>query len=162
MPVHVDLEDHRKEEYKAPKKKISMFAGEGHKLGNPAPTVTGSTPSSTATSPTTAAGPPPPTAVSPDENTQNEKRASQQLKLDDAQPTTMIQIRLADGSRLAARFNHTHTVEDIRQFIGVARPVYGAQRFNLLTTFPSKELTDGSVTVKDAGLLNAALLQRLA
>lgn len=157
MPVHVDLEDHRKEEYKAPKKKISMFAGEGHKLGNPAPNVTGSTPSSAVSSPVTATAAP----VTPDENANNEKAANEQLKLDNAAPTTMIQIRLADGSRLATRFNHTHTVEDIRRFIGAARPVYANQSFNLLTTFPSKELTDGSVSVKDAGLLNAALLQRL-
>lgn len=158
MPVHVDLEDHRKEEFKATKKKVSMFAGEGHKLGNPAPNVTGSTPSSTATSPTAPAAAP----ATPDENAVNEKRANAELKMDEAQPNTMIQIRLADGSRVAARFNHTHTVEDIRRFIGVARPVYATQRFNLLTTFPSKELADGTVSVKDAGLLNAALLQRLA
>lgn len=158
--MHVDLEDHRKEEFKATKKKVSMFAGEGNKLGNPAPNVTGSTPTSTATSPTAAAAAA--AVVTPDENATNEKKASAELKLDDAQPTTMVQIRLADGSRLAARFNHTHTVEDIRRYIGVARPAYASQRFNLLTTFPSKELSDGTVTVKDAGLLNAALLQRLA
>lgn len=158
-PVHVDLEDHRKEEYRAPKRNVSMFSGEGNKLGNPTPTVTGSQPSSTATSPTAAAAAAPP---STDENAVNEKKATEALKLDEGQPITMIQIRLADGSRVAGRFNHTHTVEDIRQFIGVARPMYATQRFNLLTTFPSKELTDGSVTVKDAGLLNAALLQRMA
>lgn len=159
MPVHVDLEDHRKEEYKASKKRVSMFQGEGHKLGNPAPNVTGSSPSSTAVSPTTPVAPPP--AATADENAGHEKKASAELKLDDSQPTTMIQIRLADGSRLAVRLNHTHTVDNIRQYIGTARPAYANQRFNLLTTFPSKELSDGSVSVKDAGLLNAALLQRL-
>lgn len=73
----------------------------------------------------------------------------------------MIQIRLADGSRLATRFNQSHTVDDIRRFISVARPAFEAQPFILLTTFPSKELTDGSMTIKDAGLLNAAIMQRL-
>lgn len=160
MPVHVDLEDHRKEEYKAPKKKVSMFSGEGHKLGNPAPNVTESNPTS----------PPPSTPIvaavaaapTPDENTVNEKRANEELKVDSSLPTTMIQIRLANGSRLAVRLNHTHTVDDIRRFVTTARPMYVNQRFNLLTTFPSKELSDGTVNVKDAGLLNAALLQRLA
>lgn len=161
-PVHVDLEDHRKEEYRAPKRNVSMFSGEGNKLGNPAPTVTGSQPSSVATSPTAAAATATAPATSPNENAVNEKKATEALKLDEGQPITMIQIRLADGSRVAGRFNHTHTVEDIRQFISVARPIYATQRFNLLTTFPSKELADGSVNVKDAGLLNAAVLQRMA
>uniref|UniRef100_H2Z6V6 SEP domain-containing protein n=1 Tax=Ciona savignyi TaxID=51511 RepID=H2Z6V6_CIOSA len=31
--VHVDMEDHRQEEYKAPKKKIKPFSGQGHMLG---------------------------------------------------------------------------------------------------------------------------------
>jgi UBX domain-containing protein 1 len=31
----------------------------------------------------------------------------------------------------------------------------------LLTTFPSKELTDGAQTIEEAGLKNAAILQRL-
>lgn len=158
-PVHVDLEDHRKEEFKAPKRKVCMFAGEGHKLGNPAPTVTGSgSMSSAATSPTTAAAP----TATPADNAANEQRASEALKLDESQPVTAIQIRLADGTRVAGRFNHTHTVEDIRRFIGIARPAYAAQRYTLLTTFPSKELAEGSATVKDAGLLNAAVMQRLA
>lgn len=89
-------------------------------------------------------------------------RANEELQTDDSQPTTMIQIRLADGSRVATRFNQTHTVDDIRRFIALARPAYANQRFTLLTTFPSKELQDGSVTIRDAGLLNAALLQRLS
>ena len=137
-----------------------MFSGEGHKLGNPAPTVTGTAPSPVATSPTSPA--PAAATAAPDEHAANEKKANDDLKTDASQPTTMIQIRLADGSRVATRFNHTHTVEDIRRFITMARPAYANQRFNLLTTFPSKELADGTATVKDAGLLNAALLQRLA
>jgi len=31
--VHVDMEDHRQEEYKAPKKTTKPFSGQGHKLG---------------------------------------------------------------------------------------------------------------------------------
>lgn len=34
---------------------------------------------------------------------------------DETQPTTSIQIRLSDGSRVVARFNYSHTVRDIRR-----------------------------------------------
>jgi UBX domain-containing protein 1 len=43
-----------------------------------------------------------------------------------------------------------------------ARPQYELQTFNLLTTFPSKELSDNDQTLDEAGILNAAVLQRLA
>lgn len=72
----------------------------------------------------------------------------------------MIQIRLADGSRLTGRFNHTHTVNSVRDYIGQARPTYASQDFMLLSSFPPKELTDGGATLKDAGLLNATILHR--
>lgn len=42
-----------------------------------------------------------------------------------------------------------------------ARPQYATQTFALLTTFPSKELTDSEQTIQQAGLANAAIMQRL-
>lgn len=47
----------------------------------------------------------------------NLARASENLNLDATQPTTTIQIRLADGSRLSGRFNLSHTVDDLRAYI---------------------------------------------
>lgn len=44
-------------------------------------------------------------------------RATEKLNVDASQPTTSIQIRLADGSRLSGRFNLSHTIDDIRTFI---------------------------------------------
>lgn len=44
-------------------------------------------------------------------------RATEQLAVIADQPTTMIQVRLADSSRLSARFNHSHTVADLRTYI---------------------------------------------
>ena len=44
------------------------------------------------------------------------------VPLDSTQPTTSVQIRLADGTRLVSKFNHTHTVNDIRQFINLYPP----------------------------------------
>lgn len=39
------------------------------------------------------------------------------VEVDNSRPTTNIQIRLADGSRLVGTFNHDHTINDIRQYI---------------------------------------------
>lgn len=44
-------------------------------------------------------------------------RAIKKLNVDASQPTTSIQIRLADGSRLSGQFNLSHSVQDIRTFI---------------------------------------------
>lgn len=46
-------------------------------------------------------------------------------------------------------------------FFYSARPQYATQTFALLTTFPSKELTDSEQTIEKAGLANAAIMQRL-
>ena len=42
-----------------------------------------------------------------------------------------------------------------------AHPQFAGANFALMTTFPNKELTDESVTVEDAKLLNAVLVQRM-
>lgn len=55
------------------------------------------------------------------------------VPLDPSQPTTSVQIRLADGSRLVAKFNHNHTVNDIRQFINLYPP---AHMNAILTPYP--------------------------
>lgn len=90
-----------------------------------------------------------------------EKNAKEGVHLNEALPTTNIQIRLSDGSKLVAQMNHTHTVGDIRKYIVTARPEYEAATFILLTTFPHKELTDDKAMLKDANLLNAVIVQRL-
>lgn len=102
--------------------------------------------------------------------------------MDATQPSTTIQIRLSDGSRLTGRFNLSHTIADLRLFITTyvnsakmqfhlnktifipcfsARPQYAAEVFSLLTTFPNKELTDAEQTIQGAGIMNSAITQRL-
>ncbi|KAG8133626.1 hypothetical protein E2320_011399 [Naja naja] len=76
-------------------------------------------------------------------------------------PTTKIQIRLADGSRLIQRFNQTHRITDIRNFIVQSRPLFATTDFVLLTTFPHKELTDESLTLQESDILNTVILQQL-
>ena len=70
-------------------------------------------------------------------------------------------MRLADGSRLVVKLNHSHTVGDLRTYINTARPQYSGVTYSLLTTFPNKELTEDTATISSAGLMGAAVLQRL-
>ncbi|KAJ8265241.1 hypothetical protein COCON_G00143400 [Conger conger] len=143
--VNLDMEDHRDEEFFKPKSAFKAFAGEGQKLGSATPELV--------------------SGASMVEGQQNpafsEAQASASLALDTAQPVTNIQIRLADGGRLVQKFNHTHRVSDVRQFLVAARPVMAAAEFVLMTTFPNKELTDETQTLQDANLLNAVIVQRL-
>uniref|UniRef100_A0A023GJF2 Protein tyrosine phosphatase shp1/cofactor for p97 atpase-mediated vesicle membrane fusion n=1 Tax=Amblyomma triste TaxID=251400 RepID=A0A023GJF2_AMBTT len=142
--VNLNMEDHRHEQFIAPARaKVAPFVGQGHRLGAVTPTL--SRPADGATPPTEHA----------------EAEAKKAINLDDSMPTTNIQIRLSDGTRLVARMNHSHTVGDIRRYIVTARPEYEAATFVLLTTFPHKELADDKVTLKDANLLNAVIVQRL-
>lgn len=57
--------------------------------------------------------------------------------------------------------NLTHTISDIRNYICNSRPHYAATTFILMTTFPNKELEDESLTIKEAQLANASIVQRL-
>ncbi|RVE51751.1 hypothetical protein evm_003554 [Chilo suppressalis] len=144
--VRVSLEDRWHEEYARQPSKTAAFSGKGHMLGSPTPTTVGAT-----------------AAVAADagDRAANQRAAQEQVPLDSSQPVTTIQFRLADGSRITGRFNHTHTVADLQQYVSRAEPLYQLQPFALLTTFPSTELTDPTATLAQANLLNTTLLQRL-
>ncbi|XP_041045542.1 NSFL1 cofactor p47-like isoform X2 [Carcharodon carcharias] len=83
------------------------------------------------------------------------------VNINDSEPTTSVQIRLADGSRLVQKFNQTHRISDIRQFIIQHRPTFATSSFVLMTTFPNRQLTDEEQTLQEAKLLNAVIVQRL-
>lgn len=80
--------------------------------------------------------------------------------VDDAQPTTSIQIRLRDGSRLVGKFNTSHTVAHIRAFIANSRPDDSTAYALQLSGFPPKALDDNAATIADAGLAGAVVIQR--
>merc|ERR1712055_98503 len=113
--VHVDMEDHKEEEYVKPKVSKKPFQGSGNVLGSIAPAVA------------------PPEASPNLDPAQAEKAAQQKLKLDETKPVASIQVRLADGSRLIVKLNHTHTVADLRVYISTARPQYQGVQYSLLT-----------------------------
>lgn len=80
--------------------------------------------------------------------------------VDSSQPTTTIQIRLADGTKVTQKFNYSHTVADIRKLMLSRNPQSATRSFVLMTTFPNKELTDMTATIQDANLLNTVIIQR--
>lgn len=47
----------------------------------------------------------------------NEKSAQDKVKLDPSSPVTTVLIRFSDRTSVQAKFNHSHTIADIRQFI---------------------------------------------
>ncbi|KAJ3297230.1 hypothetical protein HDU79_004354 [Rhizoclosmatium sp. JEL0117] len=134
------------------------FTGTGHRLGgesDPAPAASSSSssmpggfPSSSSSSSTYSTG----TAPAP---------SAPALAIDSTQPVTTLQIRLADGTRMVAKLNHSHTVGDVRRFINASRVGESSRPYAIMTTFPNKDLTDDSVTLKEAGLINAVVVQRL-
>ncbi|KAH7968407.1 hypothetical protein HPB52_008266 [Rhipicephalus sanguineus] len=141
--VDLVMEDHRHEQFFAPQRvKVTPFEGTGHRLGAVTPTLSR-----------------PPGTTPPREHA--EANARRAINLNEALPTTNIQIRLSDGSRLVAHMNQSNTVADIRKYIVNARPEYEAATFALLTMFPRKELTNDKATLKEANLLNVVIVQRL-
>ncbi|KAL8461520.1 hypothetical protein ACS0TY_032055 [Phlomoides rotata] len=86
---------------------------------------------------------------------------SEDLVVDKSQPSTSIQLRLADGTRMVAHFNHHHTIADIRSFIDASRQG-GSRSYQLQTVgFPPKVLSDLTQTIEQAGLLNSVVIQKL-
>nr|XP_023504330.1 UBX domain-containing protein 2B isoform X1 [Equus caballus] len=138
--VNLDMEDHQDQEYVKPRLRFKAFSGEGQKLGSLTPEIV-STPSS------------------PEEEDKSMFNAV--VLIDDSVPTTKIQVRLADGSRLIQRFNSTHRILDVRDFIVQSRPEFASLDFILVTSFPNKELTDESLTLQEADILNTVILQQL-
>ncbi|XP_023560467.1 NSFL1 cofactor p47 [Octodon degus] len=116
--VNLDMEDHRDEDFVKPKGSFKAFTGEGQKLGSTAPQILSTS--------------------SPAQQAENEAKASSSVLINESEPTTNIQIRLADGGRLVQKFNHNHRISDIRLFIVDARPAMAATSFVLMTTFPNK------------------------
>lgn len=113
QPVTVNLVK-KEEDYKEPEKpKYSAFQGSGRTLnsaeGGGGPSNAGANGIAAAVAALAAA-------------------TTEWEGVDDSKPTTSLQIRLADGSRMVAKFNHSHTISDIRRFIRASRPEMTVRR----------------------------------
>lgn len=128
---HVELRIARRttEDYVPPSSSAasrSAFGGAGHRLGSPVPafaapaasapavgsdSMPGGFPNVTTTS-ASASG------MSAGGNTGGMGDGSgTRFEVDNTLPTTRVQIRLADGSRMTARMNLVHRVRDLRGFV---------------------------------------------
>ncbi|CAO1623333.1 unnamed protein product [Parajaminaea phylloscopi] len=144
--VEIRVSQRLSEKYRPPPPApLKAFSGGGNRLGSPAPAVA-------STSASTGAASAAPSAA--------QQSAAQAPQVDEAKPVTQVQIRLADGSRLLGRFNHDHTVADIRSFIDASQAAGGSRSYALQASFPPKPVEDEQQTLKDAGLINAVVLQK--
>ncbi|CAO3592428.1 unnamed protein product [Absidia cylindrospora] len=141
QPVDVRVARRQDEDYVAPPKAPPKpFEGSGNRLGSPAPPASPSSSSNTvntSTAPSTSSAAP---------------------EIDASQPITSVQIRLGDGSRLVGKFNHNHTVGDLRRYIDSQQS--GQRSYVLQTTFPVKQLGNEDQSLVDAQLLNSVVVQR--
>merc|ERR1719507_1719544 len=142
--VMVNMEDHKDKPFEKPKVTAKPFQGSGNVLGSIAPAVVANDSSSSAQ----ASGP----ALS-------EADAQKQVKVDTSKTMTTLQVRLMSVGRLIVKLNDSNTISELRLYIRLLKPDT-PPNFSLHTTFPNKEHTDDSATLKDAGLLGAAILMR--
>ncbi|CAG0881409.1 unnamed protein product [Cyprideis torosa] len=143
--VHLDMVDHRTEEFSGTASKVPVFTGTGHLLGSPTPVVIGAASFS-----------------SPADREATEEVASREvLNLRDGAPVTSIQLRLSDGQKLTVKTNLSHTLQQVRQYLLRVRPEYQTRSFIFMTTFPNRELADESKSIEELKLQNAVITLRL-
>ena len=79
--------------------------------------------------------------------------------VDGSKPTTRIRIRFHNGEQEVVDFNTTHTVGDIHGYVMMAAPVDGS--YQLVEGFPPKVLEVPDVTIEEAGLKGASIIQKI-
>lgn len=124
QPVELRVAKRTNEDYVAPSGSSAArtFAGQGHRLGSPVPSLVPPTAGSSSTMPGSFPATSAPTSIDLES-----RRATAALnsvfEVDRTKPTTTVQLRLADGSRLAWRANLDHTVGDLRGFLNASVPL---------------------------------------
>ncbi|KAG1748099.1 hypothetical protein EDB19DRAFT_1684250 [Suillus lakei] len=154
--LNLNVAERSGEEYVPPKR--GNFSGSGQRLGAPIPAVTSGVapsgnlmPGSFPTGSSSVAG----SSAGVERHSINTR-----FEVDQTQPTTSVQIRLADGTRMPCRMNLTHTVGDLRSFINASRPENLSRPYTIGTTFPNRTLEDDTQTIEGARLVNSVIVQR--
>lgn len=168
QPVELRVSRRTEEDYVATPRR--GFAGSGNRLGGVVP-ETSAAPAPAPAVPQVGMPGAFPVAVgsssaasstSQPARTRELESAGTRFAVDQTKPTTSVQVRLADGTRMMARMNLTHTVGDLRSFINASRPENNARPYTIGTTFPNRTLDDDNVTIEAAGLRNSVIVQRWA
>ncbi|XP_032149881.1 UBX domain-containing protein 2A [Sapajus apella] len=137
--VDVKVEDKKNEVCMSTKPVFQPFSGQGHRLGSATPKIVSKAKSI---------------------EVENKNNLSTVL-LNNLEPVTNIQIWLANGKRIVQKFNISHRVSHIKDFI---EKYQGSQRsppFFLATALPVLRLLDETLTLEEADLQNAVIIQRL-
>jgi len=143
--VDVKLVQHA-EKYVAPQTKYKPFSGGGQRLGSPTPGPTGTTNVTTTASSSAPVASNNNTAAS---SASTVSSAPQGVDVNESLPTVSLQVRLGDGTRLVSRFNTTHTIGDVYDFVNASSPSSQNRPWVLMATFPSKELQDKAIALGD-------------
>ncbi|NXK55911.1 UBX2A protein, partial [Chauna torquata] len=140
--VDVKVEDKKDEVYLSSKKPVfHPFSGHGYRLGSATPRII--------------------SKVREDHQGADDKRRLPVVHLNDLEPVTNIQIWLADGERVIQKFNVSHRISHVRDFIMKYQGSEGRVPFTLTTSLPFQELQDETLTLQEAKLQNAVVVQRL-
>ncbi|KAJ7717368.1 hypothetical protein DFH07DRAFT_907329 [Mycena maculata] len=144
QPVEVVVAERRGEDYVAPR---NAWGAGGVRLGAPVPEASTS---SASTMPGTFETAGASASAAP---------AAPAVEVDESQPVATVQVRLADGGRLLARLNTTHTVAHLRALIDAAHAP--ARAYTLNTTFPTRALDDAlPIGAGKEGLGGSVVVQR--
>ncbi|KAJ8009530.1 hypothetical protein DPEC_G00089830 [Dallia pectoralis] len=135
--LEVNVEDLTEEMYVPRKKTFHPFSGHGYRLGSVAPRVL---------------------VRSPSVHEDGEFPPIPMVTLDHGLPVTSLQIWLADGRRLVQRFNQSHRIGDVHSY--VQRCQRNSSPFILATSYPSRELREEGLSLLEADLTNAVIIQR--
>ncbi|KAJ7395209.1 UBX domain-containing protein 2A [Pitangus sulphuratus] len=168
--VDVKVEDKKDKVYLSSKKPMfHPFSGHGYRLGSATPKII--------------------SKVRDDHQGPDDKRHLPLVPLNDLEPITNIQIWLADGERIIQKFNVSHShgsdvssvmdsqeavnlmgytgngreegISHVRDFITKYQGSQGSVPFTLTTSLPFRELQDETLTLGEAELQNAVVVQRL-
>ena len=81
-------------------------------------------------------------------------------RLNESEPSTTVQVKTSDGKKLRLKLNTAITVRQLAAAIRNAQEGAGPDAFSLSAGFPPKDLADGEVSLKDAGLAGASIVQK--
>ncbi|KAI7800196.1 UBX domain-containing protein 2A isoform X1 [Triplophysa rosa] len=136
--LEVNVDDMKDEVYVPKKKTFHPFTGRGYRLGSVAPRVVARSRSIH----DDCSGPPLPV-----------------VDVNEDLPVTSLQIWLADGRRLVQRFNLSHRISDVQDFLEQAQST--EEPFVLTTSLPIRELNEPGQSLEEADLTNAVIVQRI-
>ncbi|XP_049640450.1 UBX domain-containing protein 2A [Suncus etruscus] len=137
--VDVLVEDKKEEVCVATKPPFQPFSGRGHRLGSVTPKI-----------------------VSKAKSIEVENKNNLSLvPLNTLEPITNIQIWLANGKRIFQKFNSSHRVGHVKDFIRKHHGSQGSPPFLLATALPILRPLDDALTLAEANLWNTVVVQRL-